>query len=582
MSSSPPFVKAPRPKRILVIGGGVAGLAALRALVEEGGTSQGGPFESVELIERRDNIGGVWYLNDEVVKKEKAYPNGTASGHWPVPSSAPAHHTSNGANGKSHGASRPFWPSPAYPALRGNVLPQYLSLSGRAPFPPVKDAEDPYPTLSETQAYLEGVAEPLRRHIRCNVECLDVRELPGKQEGENRWAVRIRDWNHTQNDGPSTRTEYFDAVVLTIGWTDTPLFPRMPGLEEARLTGIVEHCKWYRGPEPYGTKTRVVVVGNGNSGNDVAAQLAGMRGEEEEVIYRIARHKPWYFYVSLPDPKIKDVPAMESMSLSEDGKRVHIKLIDGTTLENVDRVIFASGYELGKFPFVHLLSRQITASEVSLLPNSWQDDGDWKPAHASSSSSLDTLWKPLSSPPATTSFNTTDNPERVTDLYWQFLHARAGTLALINLSVTSIPFLTSDLQSHCLRAIWDGSLTSFSQSSLDDRLEYEKERLKWLSELKESEPERIRAAQEQYIKEVKSAGKDAYVLPEHTGAPPYHVLGTIVDDYGAALRSMAISAKPEWEKKLPDWHEQSKGRNAMYALKRTTLERKRAQGKKLV
>lgn len=46
----------PSPKRIVVIGGGPAGLATLRSLTERG------QFDKVALLERRDNVGGVWYV----------------------------------------------------------------------------------------------------------------------------------------------------------------------------------------------------------------------------------------------------------------------------------------------------------------------------------------------------------------------------------------------------------------------------------------------------------------------------------------------------------------------------------------
>lgn len=236
----PPFVQQPRPRRILVIGGGVAGLAALRALVDQGGvpsglndghgsdqtgngalpstlsngTAQAAPFEQVELIERRDNVGGVWYLNEETVKVEKGFEKGTANGHWPILTSS----------------DKPLWPSPAYPALRGNVLPRFLSFAGTDPFPPPatsrearqaaepndepKDAPDPFPTLAETHAYLQRIAQPLRPHIRCNVECLGVWELPDRLDaGKNRWAVRIRDWDRAGEE----RTEFWDAVRLQDG-----------------------------------------------------------------------------------------------------------------------------------------------------------------------------------------------------------------------------------------------------------------------------------------------------------------------------------------------------------------------------
>jgi hypothetical protein len=568
-SSSPPYVKTPRPKKICIIGGGVAGLAALRTLVEEGN-----PFEKVELIERRDNIGGVWYLNEQVVKHEKAHPGGTASFQWPitVPTDGDSGHTNGNSNGNS-ASSKPAWPSPAYPALRGNVLPRFLTFAGGPAFPTLSDPEDSFPSLAETQTYLEMVAKPLQSYVRYNTECIDVRELPGRHHGENRWAVRIRDWNL---EGGPTRTEYYDAVVMSIGWTDKPLFPKLQGLEEAKSAGLVEHAKWYRGPDVYDSNSRIVVVGNGNSGNDIAAQLAAHRtlGEHDSV-FRVARHKPWYFYVSLPDPRIKDVPALNSLSLTANDKKVSVKLIDGSEIKDVDRIIFASGYEIGRFPNVHLLTRQPFASEDKLLPPLDHSDASWQ-----APSDLASLWTSLSSPLAGTSFNSTDNPERVSQLFYQILHSRASTLALINLTVTSIPFWCSDLQAHLIRAIWDGSYTL--PDKLQDRCEYETNRINFLAQYKAQEPERFKVAQEQLAIEQKEKGKDAYVLIEHTGGPPYHILGTIIDDYATALRDMAVSAKPEWESKLPDWKQYGEERNAMYDLKRRTLERRRKLGLDLV
>lgn len=44
-------------KRVLVIGGGPAGLVCLRNLILRG------KFEHVELWERRDDVGGVWSVS---------------------------------------------------------------------------------------------------------------------------------------------------------------------------------------------------------------------------------------------------------------------------------------------------------------------------------------------------------------------------------------------------------------------------------------------------------------------------------------------------------------------------------------
>ena len=44
----------PRPRCVLIIGGGAIGLVTLRNFLQRG------DFENVELVERRANIGGVW------------------------------------------------------------------------------------------------------------------------------------------------------------------------------------------------------------------------------------------------------------------------------------------------------------------------------------------------------------------------------------------------------------------------------------------------------------------------------------------------------------------------------------------
>ncbi|KAL1698743.1 hypothetical protein EV121DRAFT_274224, partial [Schizophyllum commune] len=146
----------PRPRRVLVIGGGVAGLVTLRNLIKLG--EQKGHFDRVELVERRDDVGGVWYLDNPP-------PNSTT----------------------------PRWPSPAYPGLIGNVLPEYLSYSDYPPFPtPPGHPEQPFPTLQETYEYLKGFANSLEPgRIRLNTEVVRVVEKDGpvpSKDGGNGWT----------------------------------------------------------------------------------------------------------------------------------------------------------------------------------------------------------------------------------------------------------------------------------------------------------------------------------------------------------------------------------------------------------
>lgn len=139
------------------------------------------------------------YMSEETLRAEQSQREGHADGQWPVVSPDTA---------------RPLWPSPSYPALRGNVLPRFLSLSGAPPFPAPAHGET-FPTLAETHAYLRAVAQPVRSHIRCGVEVLGAWELPPvrNEQGLARpggWAVRSRDWSE-QGAGRAT-TQTWDAV----------------------------------------------------------------------------------------------------------------------------------------------------------------------------------------------------------------------------------------------------------------------------------------------------------------------------------------------------------------------------------
>jgi cation diffusion facilitator CzcD-associated flavoprotein CzcO len=54
MSLSALSTPNPRPKRVLIVGAGPSGLVTLRNLIERG------RFDAIEVVERRDDVGGVW------------------------------------------------------------------------------------------------------------------------------------------------------------------------------------------------------------------------------------------------------------------------------------------------------------------------------------------------------------------------------------------------------------------------------------------------------------------------------------------------------------------------------------------
>lgn len=146
----------------------------------------------------------------------------------------------------------PRWPSPAFPGLIGNILPEYLSFS-RFPFPPRANVHQPFPTLQETHEYLLDVAKPYIQQgkIRLNMEVVNIEEQP---QGQG-WKVSTRDWNEGKTTGEKIE-EIWDAVVVAVGWYDNPVWPETPGLDILRERGLAVHAKEYRGPQGNEGKVR--------------------------------------------------------------------------------------------------------------------------------------------------------------------------------------------------------------------------------------------------------------------------------------------------------------------------------------
>ncbi|KAH9475741.1 Calcium/calmodulin-dependent protein kinase [Psilocybe cubensis] len=376
------------PKRVLIIGGGPTGLVSLRNIKERG------QFEHVELFERRDDVGGVWYYDD------------------------PSHSASN----------VPRWPSPAYQGLVGNVLPEFLSFSGH-PFPdPPSSPHQPFPTLKETHEYLQDFASPYIKSgaIKLNREVLRVDELPNRQG----WRVISRDWN----TGGEEKAEIWDAVVVAVGWYDNPVWPDTEGLEHLKRRGLAKHAKWWRGPQGFEGK-KALVIGNANSSNDIATQLAPVA---DGFVYQSIRRPALPIFVTLPDDRIKLVAPVSKYIVKETptSEKFDVLLADGTLITDLDVVFVGTGYR--PLPsFVHVLGK----SGPKLSPIA----------------SEETL------------------PQTVPSLHRHILYAYNPSLAFIGVPVVYTPFIIADIASTWLALAWRGE-TPYPDTP-EGRLTYEKERL---------------------------------------------------------------------------------------------------------
>ncbi|KAJ6617707.1 hypothetical protein B0H10DRAFT_2164370 [Mycena sp. CBHHK59/15] len=389
------FVLSPNPRRILVVGGGPCGLVSLRNLIDSG------QFDEVVLAERRDDVGGVWYLED-------------------VPKSTPPRN-------------RPFWPSPAYPGLVGNVLSEYLSFSHH-PFPAPDSKVHPYPTLAETHAYLRRFASPYiaSGQIRLSTEVLSVDELPGARG----WSVTTRDWRKGKDGEVSV--EIWDAVVVATAWYDHPSWPEStPGLAEARAAGLATHAQIWYGPDGYKGK-RVVVVGNANSANDIVCQLVTVAGAP---VYRSIRRQGLRRFAFLPDSRVIDVPPITRYTVNSE-RKLDLQFHDGSTLTDIDTVVLGTGYSAAAAPFVRVLQPPSPSTALQKLT-------------------------PLTS--------THTVPARIPALYQHILYAHAPTLAFIGTVMSYTPFTLADVASTWLTLVFSGQLAI--PDTIEARLQGERERL---------------------------------------------------------------------------------------------------------
>ncbi|KAF8189484.1 hypothetical protein K438DRAFT_1763696 [Mycena galopus ATCC 62051] len=479
------------PKRVLVIGGGASGLVTLRNLIERGN------FDDVQLVERRDDVGGVWYLDND--------PN--------APNERPI-------------SAAPRWPSPAYPGLIGNVLPEFLSFSAFPRFPdPVSTAAgQPFPSLSETHAYLRAFAAPFLVHkkIRLNTEVCAVEELRGRAG----WRVLMRRW--VDDEKAEEFEETWDAVVVAISCYDHPVFPATPGIAQLRELGLAQHAKSWRGPHGFEGK-RILVVGNANSGNDIAAQLAPVAGN----VFQSIRRPNFPGFPSLPDPRIARLAPVQEYVVRNLGEAnvVDAHLTNGAVIRDLDGVLFGTGYR----PFPDFV-RVFDVDARTLIP-----------------------------------FVTASTfPPRVPDLYRYILYARNPALAFIGTAVASYtPFTIADISSTWLTLAWTEAIGY--PTTLDGLLKFEAERL---------------AAVETGRKEMEAASLESTSGTGKTEASAlvaYGVLGPFEEEYASGLRTEVVQVRPELGAVLPVWSpERTAVREAMFDRKRAALELGRERERNLL
>nr|XP_057929032.1 flavin-containing monooxygenase 5-like isoform X2 [Doryrhamphus excisus] len=216
MLSLSPHPQPSMVQKVAVIGAGLSGLTSIKACLEEG--------LDPTCFESSHDIGGLWRFKEE-----------------PEPGRANI-----------------------YQSVVINSSKEMMAFSD---FPPPAH----FPNNmhhSEVMLYLRLYAQTFRllQHIRLQTAVVSVRQTPDFAT-TGQWEVETE-----KRDGPR-QTHIFDAVMVCTGHYTTPHLPLkdFPGIES--FEGKYFHSWEYRSSEGLQGK-RVVVIGIGNSGGDIAVDVS--------------------------------------------------------------------------------------------------------------------------------------------------------------------------------------------------------------------------------------------------------------------------------------------------------------------
>uniref|UniRef100_UPI0014474EB4 dimethylaniline monooxygenase [N-oxide-forming] 5-like n=1 Tax=Epinephelus lanceolatus TaxID=310571 RepID=UPI0014474EB4 len=218
-------------RRVAVVGGGSSGLACIKCCLDEG-------LEPV-CFESSDDIGGLWRFKEN-----------------PEPDRASIYHSVIINTSKEMMCFSDF-PIPGH-------FPNYMH-------------------NSLIMDYFRMYADhfQLTKHIRFNTKVLQVKQRSDFSHS-GQWDVEIEN-----KDGKKER-HIFDAVMICVGHHCQPNLPLhdFPGIDT--FTGKYFHSRDYKTPEEWRDK-KVVVIGIGNSGGDIAVELSRVTKQ----LYLSTRRGAW-------------------------------------------------------------------------------------------------------------------------------------------------------------------------------------------------------------------------------------------------------------------------------------------------
>ncbi|KAI5241130.1 FAD/NAD(P)-binding domain-containing protein [Aureobasidium subglaciale] len=319
-------------RRVAVIGAGPSGAITVDALAQED------IFDQIRVFDRQEGPGGCWYGDKAPplpLSHFGALATRTADQPVEVPEQFPAHTRRN---------KQPRWTdSSIYPYLETNVDVVTMEYTQE----PIIGA------LSARTIELHGEKSPFRHWtvMRDYVTSLFKRNGYEDLVSYNTHVERVEkigdEWKVTLRREDDEKdywwVEWFDAVIVASGHFNVPYVPAVKGLEELERQhpGSVLHSKMYRGRDAYKGK-RVVVVGGSVSAADISTDLVGVVDSKVYAVVNGHTINPYFGDGAFNNVGVVRKPTISHIDILDGQRTVHF--IDGTSAENVDHLIFGTGY----------------------------------------------------------------------------------------------------------------------------------------------------------------------------------------------------------------------------------------------
>lgn len=351
-------------KRLAIIGGGPGGLATARVFLKNA------PNFEIDLFEKDRTVGGLWHYPDQ----------------------------------HRHGR-------PMYDHLETNISKHIMKFSG-FPFPQTVPT---YPWRNDVFQYLKSYSRTFledesRLHIHLNTSVSSL-----SKDGKF-WSLI------SQNSENNKEKELqYDYVVIANGHHHEPRLPKnVAGLDKWFENGAAFPARDFQNCK-FAQDKNIVVVGNGSSGSDILNQVSTVARKLYHSVRNVEQVVTTTGY-----PKLDILTTVPRIS-SVDWETRTVKLENGETIQDVDYLVYATGY-LYSLPFVEPNLR----ADLLGVPNK-------------------------------------TSAERVHNLWKQIFYVKDPTLAFSLLPQLIVPFPLSELQASLMVKAFNGDLTVPKQS--DDELD---------------------------------------------------------------------------------------------------------------